>query len=135
MVSDRYFGPLNTMIPLTLLSSILIFIWIAIDSKPALIAFAVLYGLCASGMLSLFPAAATSLTPDLNKTGVRLGMIMSCISFACLTGPPIGGWLVQAKGGSYLAAQLFFGCVVAGGMGFLIAARIAKTNGRLIVRT
>ena len=106
----------------------------AINSKGSLVVFAVLYGICASGMLSLFPAAATSLTEDLSKAGVRLGMIMSCVSFACLTGPPIGGWLLQAREGSYIGAQAFFGSVVAAAVGFLIGARFLKTKGALIMR-
>lgn len=133
-VSDRWLGPINTMVPFAVMSSLLIYCWMSIGSTASLIAFAVFYGFFSSGMLSLFPAALGSLSKDTSKAGVRLGMTMSCVSFTCLTGPPIGGWLIQADGGSYVAAQIFFGSVVVGGVGFLVAARIAVCGWRIALK-
>jgi len=133
-ISDKWLGPLNSMIPFALLSALLLYTWIAVSSIPGIIAFAVFYGMFSSGLLSLFPAVLASLTPDLSRTGVRLGMIMSCISFACLTGPPIGGALIQRQNGSYVAAQAFFGSLIAVGFCFLIAVRYARTGIKIAVR-
>jgi predicted MFS family arabinose efflux permease len=133
-ISDTWLGPLNTMIPFALTSALMLYTWIAVTSVPGIIAFAVFYGTFSSGLLSLFPAVLASLTPDLNKTGVRLGMIMSCISFACLTGPPIGGALIQRQHGSYVGAQAFFGSLIALGFCFLIAVRYVRTGVKIAVR-
>ncbi|KAK4904992.1 hypothetical protein LTR66_017849, partial [Elasticomyces elasticus] len=60
--------------------------------------------------------------------GVRLGMVMSCLSFATLTGPPIGGAIIQAQQGGYVGAQVFFGSIVVGGAAFLAAVRISVSG-------
>jgi hypothetical protein len=111
------------MIPFASISALLLYVWILIDSKGGLITFAVIYGVAASGMLSLFPAALASLNNDPSRIGARLGMVMSCLSFACLTGPPIGGALISADKGHYIYSQAFFGSVVALGAIFLLSVR------------
>ena len=125
-LADRYFGPLNTMIPITFVSCVLLYWWAAVRSKGGLVGFAVVYGLFASGIQSLFPATLASLTSDLKKTGIRMGMVFSVVSFACLTGPPLAGILIQKRHGSYLYAQIFAGSVMLGGCVFLLACRISK---------
>lgn len=39
--------------------------------------------------------------------GAKLGMVMSVMSFAALTGTPIAGALFTAAGSSFLLAQIF----------------------------
>jgi MFS family permease len=133
-VADLWLGPLNTMIPFAAMSAVLLYCWIAVNSVPNLIIFAVFYGTFSSGLLSLFPAALSSLGKDPTKAGVRMGMVMTCISFACLTGPPIGGALIVANKGGYVPAQIFFGSVVVAGVGFLTAVRIAVAGWKLKIK-
>ncbi|KAL9019893.1 MAG: hypothetical protein Q9185_002835 [Variospora sp. 1 TL-2023] len=109
--ADRYFGPLNSLIPFVFISGLLIFCWAAVTSKSGLTAFSVIYGLFAAGIQSLFPATTSSLTTDMKKTGVRMGMVFSIVSLASLTGSPLAGALIQERGGSYLYAQMFSGTV------------------------
>ncbi|KAL6721383.1 hypothetical protein ACLMJK_000486 [Lecanora helva] len=125
-LADRYFGPLNTLIPFAFATGLLLYCWAAVTSKGGLIAFAVMYGLFAAGIQSLFPATLSSLTTDLKKAGVRMGMVFSVISFACLTGPPIAGALIQRRHGGYLYAQIFAGTVLVAGCATLVASRAAK---------
>ena len=87
-LADKYFGPMNTLVFASLLGSVVLFCWIAITSLPSLEVFCVLYGVASAGILGLFPATLASLTDDLRKTGTRMGMVFTIISFACLTGPP-----------------------------------------------
>lgn len=126
-LADRYFGPLNTIVPFAFISGLLLYCWAAVTSKGGLVGFAVIYGLFASGIQSLFPATLASLTSDL-KAGVRMGMIFSVVSFACLTGPPLAGALIQKRNGSYLYAQMFAGSVMMGGCMTLIACRVCKNG-------
>ena len=127
-LADRYFGPLNTLIPFAFLSGLLLYCWAAVSSSGGLLAFDVIYGLFAAGIQSLFPATLSSLTTDLKKAGVRMGMVFSVVSFACLTGPPLGGALIQEKGGGYLYAQMFAASALTCGCLTLVAARIKKTG-------
>ncbi|MCJ1457028.1 hypothetical protein MMC28_007394 [Mycoblastus sanguinarius] len=125
-LADRYFGPLNTLIPFVFVSGLLLYCWAAVSSKGGLVGFAVVYGLFAAGIQALFPATTSSLTTDLKKAGVRMGMIFSVVSFACLTGPPLAGALIQRRDGGYLYAQIFAGSVLMGGCATLVASRFAK---------
>ena len=125
-LADRYFGPLNLIAPFAFVSGLMLYCWAAVSSASGLIAFAVVYGIFAAGIQSLFPATLTSLTTDLKKAGVRMGMCFSVVSFACLTGSPIAGALVQKDGGDYLGAQMYAGSVMMAGCAILLATRVVK---------
>jgi MFS family permease len=116
------------MVPTTFFAGLLIYCWAAVNTLNGQLAFVIVYGYFAAGVQSLFPATLSSLTTDLKKMGVRVGMVFSIISIACLTGPPLAGALIHRKGGDYLYAQIFGGTVVMCGSLFLIAARVAKTG-------
>lgn len=90
--------------------------------------FSVIYGLIAAGVQGIFPAALSSLTADLSKMGVRIGMVLSVVAFACLTGPPLAGALIQQGHGSYLYAQIWGGTSLIVGALTVMAARIAGTG-------
>ena len=55
-------------------------------------------------------------------------MCFSIISFACLTGSPLAGVLIEKDNGGFLYAQAFGGSACAGGAFFLIAAQLAKRS-------
>lgn len=133
-LADHYFGPLNTLIPFVGVAGLLLYCWAAVSSTGGLLAFDVIYGLFAAGIQSLFPATVSSLTTDGKKAGVRMGMIFTVVSFGCLTGSPLGGALVEKKGGGYLYAQMFAASVLTCGCATLIAARIAQTGWRFKTR-
>lgn len=127
-LADRLFGPLNSLIPAALGTSILIYCWAVVSSRNGLTAFSVVYGLFAAAIQALFPATLSSLTVDLKKAGVRMGMVFSVVSLATLTGAPLAGALIQNNQGRYLHAQMFAGSVVLCGCLTLLASRIAKTG-------
>lgn len=130
-VSDRYTGPLNTLLPFVAFSSICLFCWAGVKSVGGLYAFAVFYGFFAAGIQSLFLATLGSLTKNPKKQGVRMGMVLGVISVPALTGSPLGGALVQRGSGTYLYAQMFAGASMALGFAFLIAARVACVGWKL----
>lgn len=133
-LADRYFGPVNTLIPATLGSSLLIYCWAAISSRNGLIAFSVVYGLFAAAIQALFPASLTSLTVDLKKAGVRMGMVFSVVSFATLTGSPLAGALIQKDQGRYLHAQIFAGSVILCGSLTLVGSRVATARSKVTAK-
>ncbi|KAI9841662.1 MAG: hypothetical protein M1837_000456 [Sclerophora amabilis] len=129
--ADRLFGPLNTLIPFTFITGLMLYCWIAVRNVGGLTAFAIFYGLFAAGIQSLFPATLSSLTTDLKKAGVRMGMVFSIVAFACLTGPPLAGALIERRDGGYLYAQVFAGSVLMGGCLILTGARLAQSGPKL----
>ena len=133
-VADRAAGPLNLLVVVSGVTAVLLFAWIRVGALGGLFAWAAVYGFFASGIMGLFPPTLSNLTPDLSKNGVRMGMTFSIVSFACLTGPPIGGALVQKDAGEYLYAQIFAGSSMVAATAFLVMARVAKTGWRLRVK-
>lgn len=125
--ADRSFGPLNTIIPLTLGASLMMFCWTAVHSTPGLYVLAVLYGTFSKGVQGLWPSTLSSLTPDLSRTGVRIGMGFTIVSFACLTGPPLDGALI-AKFNGYIGAQIWGGLTFLLGAVVLVTAQVLKTG-------
>lgn len=96
------------------------------SSPGGLYAWTVFYGIAAGGIQSLFPAGLSSLTTDLRRSGTRMGMVFTINSFATLTGPPIAGAIISRCRGEYYGAQVFAGCVLLVGGGFMVAARAAR---------
>jgi MFS family permease len=126
IIADRVTGPLNLMIPFVFSTALITYCWAAVTTRGGLWAFAGMYGLIASGLQGLFPAILSSLTTDLSKQGVRMGMGFTFVGIASATGPPLAGALIQSRGGSYLDAQMWAASsILAGGM-VLVAARWAR---------
>ncbi|KAI0901994.1 MFS general substrate transporter [Annulohypoxylon nitens] len=128
LVSDAYFGPFRTLVPLAIGSSILYFGWIGIRDESSLYVFAVLSGLVNGGVQAISMAGLPSLTKDLSKVGVRSGMIMTVGSIGCLCGPPIAGALVDAADGRFLYMQIWAGCIMLLSAFFVAASWYARTK-------
>lgn len=140
LMSDGWTGPLNLLIPFVFCSAITAYGWAGVTNVSGLYAWAVIYGGFAAAVQGLFPVALSSLTDDLKKIGVRMGMVLTIVSFAALTGSPIAGALVQAgstvRDGknqtSYLYMQMFMGSVMMLGSGLLIVARFKRFGLRAV---
>ncbi|RAL06896.1 putative MFS monocarboxylate transporter [Aspergillus homomorphus CBS 101889] len=126
LLADQYTGPLNMLIPFSLVTGVVAYCWTAVRSYDGLYVFSAFYGLAAAGIQSLFPATLSTLTTDLKKTGVRMGMVLSVVAVAALIGTPIAGALVDRDGGQYLSAQMFMGSAILAGTLTLVAARTSK---------
>ncbi|KOS12974.1 mfs monocarboxylate transporter [Malassezia pachydermatis] len=74
IIADRYLGPVNTLIPAALLSGIVMGTWMAVDKLQGEWAFTIVYGFFSSGVMGLVPSALSSLTDDLSKLGIRMGL-------------------------------------------------------------
>ncbi|KAL8826354.1 MAG: hypothetical protein Q9191_003853 [Dirinaria sp. TL-2023a] len=133
-ISDRWCGPFNYVIPCAMITGIILYCWAAVRSHEAMLAWSVLYGWFTAGMQGLFAAMIAGLTTDLKRTGVRMGMIFSVTSIAVLTGPPLGGALIQRDNGCYLNAQMWAATVIVAGGLVLTMARISRTGFKLMVR-
>jgi hypothetical protein len=63
-----------------------------------------------------------------------MGMVLSIVSFAALTGSPIAGALVSRGNGGYLFAQVFAGVSMFVGTGLLVIARVSKAGFSFMVK-
>lgn len=133
ILADYFLGSFNVLILICICCGALSFSWIAVTDRGSLYAWAAFYGIFSSGIQSLYPAALFNITNDLTKSGSRMGMFLTFISFTALTGAPIAGELVQRHGGKYLHAQLFSGTTIIVGSGFLAVARLLE-NRKLLVK-
>ena len=112
----------------------MIYCWMAVTTRAAIYAFAVVYGLSTAAVMGIFVGALASLTKDLSKTGTRFGMVCSILAFATLTGPPIAGALIEKEGGGYRTAQAWGGTVILLGSLTVGAARLYETGLRIKVK-
>ena len=105
--------------------------WIAVHSHEGMFIWAMLYGLLANCALSQLPSSQAYLgAKDPQKSGTRVGMIMTVNSIPLLTGPYIAGKLIAFRDGDYLYAQLFGGlCILIGSL-FLVGAQWADSQER-----
>ena len=132
IVADRCIGPMQTLTPLTILSSILMFMWLVVKEKATLFFVGCFYGLAAGGVQTLFascPRSFPSPSGQGNNTN-RLALVFIAISIATLTGAPLGGRLIEVHDGNYLYAQLFTGSTLAMAAVLFLAARYLKNGWR-----
>lgn len=71
----RFTGPINILLIVTFASIVAAWAMIGVTSKGGLYAWTVVYGIVGNGVQAMFPATLSSLTTDLKKSGVRMGMI------------------------------------------------------------
>lgn len=128
------FGPLNIMVPLSLISGLILYSWAGVKTYREILVFDVFYGFIMAAAQGMLPPSLGSLTDDLSKMGVRIGMVFSICGFAVLIGNPVAGALIQVDNGGYLYAQIFSGTVMTVGVCFLAAARVLKTGWVVFVK-
>lgn len=127
-LADRSIKPLRTLVISLILSSVNLYAWAAVSSISGLYVWVVAYAFTANAVQTLFTASMGEVTSDMSKLGVRIGMVFTVVSFACLTGPPIGGNLVTLNHNDFLYAQIFAGTSMLLG-GILVAFAKIKQVG------
>ena len=130
ILADSYSDTLIVFVPFVAVTGVLLLVWTAVHSVVGYYVWVAVYGFWAGGAQSLFQAAASSFSDDPERLGIRIGMVCTVVSFACLSGAPIAGTLISARDGSYVAAQIFGGVVMLGGSVFLLAAKVALQKKR-----
>lgn len=118
-----YTGPINMLLPFIVATGIMGFGWIGVHDIAGLWGFTCIYGITAAALQGLWPVVLTSLTSDPKKAGVRAGMGFAFVGWAVLTGPPIGGALIETMHGDFLGCQIFAGTTM-----FVSAALLAATR-------
>ncbi|PYH35080.1 monocarboxylate transporter 4 [Aspergillus neoniger CBS 115656] len=123
-IGDRY-GCFNTIIVNVAIVIVSIFVLWFIDTLGTTMAFSIVFGWGSGSFISLLPACIAKIS-DIREIGVRVGMIYFVSAFACLTGNPIGGALIQ--GTNYRWMQVFAVLVIFVGIAFFVARRMAQSR-------
>jgi len=117
-LADRW-GALNVLVFCMIGSTVVAFGWLGVTNLAGSIVFTLLYGALSGGVVSLTPTVIVSLSPDMSRVGVRMGMGFVVTGTSLLIGTPIAGAIVKGysdanwKGTiSYGAAGLFVGTVL-----------------------
>ena len=116
-------GRFNMQILLMAVTGAVLFAaWIPARNNASAMVFSALYGFASGTFVSLLPALIAQIS-DITQIGVRVGVTYSVVSFAGLTGNPIGGALL-ARDDSFLALQAFCGAAVIVATVLLVVARV-----------
>ncbi len=100
-------GPINVMIPASLVAGVLTLVWPYTRGTAALVTLAVTYGTSSGATATLVPATMISLG-DSADVGRRTGMFFTIISLGAVAGPPISGAINHHTGG-YVGVGIFAG--------------------------
>jgi len=74
-VAGHYTGPMNMLLLVTIASVICAYAMIGVTSRGGLYAWAAVYGIVGNAVQGMFPPVLSSLTTDMKKAGVRMGMV------------------------------------------------------------
>ena len=100
-------GPLNVMIPASLITGVLTIVWPHTRGIAALVTVALTYG-ASSGVVIALLAAPMMALGESADVGRRTGMFFTVASLGSLAGPPIAGAINHATGG-YTDVGIFAG--------------------------
>ncbi|KAJ6141377.1 hypothetical protein N7470_009767 [Penicillium chermesinum] len=123
LLADRV-GSINTIIPISLIASVLAFAWIGIRNEAGTIVFAIIYGYASGAIVSLPPTIVAKISPNLSIVGTRMGMCFTFAGLGLLIGNPIAGTLLDLPKRIFWKAQLFSAVTVVAGSALFILLRI-----------
>ncbi|GKT51115.1 MFS transporter asaE [Colletotrichum spaethianum] len=130
ILGDRI-GRYNIFIVVCYLTAIWVLaLWIPASTDGALIAFAVLFGVCSGAYVSLIAPLVAQISP-VHEIGFRTGITFFTNSIGGLTTNPINGAILAGSGG-WVGIKVFSGVFCIAGTTFILAARIHRTGWKLV---
>jgi len=133
-IADRYIGVLNVQAVALVFNVIMLWTWLSVKSVAACYVWVVFYGLAAGAFQSLFPSVIAAYSPDITKTGTRLGMAFTVIGFSALVGGPIAGALLEVAGGNYTVPISWAASSMMVGTALCVSARCVKHGWKVRIR-
>ncbi|KAK4111487.1 MFS general substrate transporter [Canariomyces notabilis] len=125
-LADR-FGHFNMMIAMATLVSVLVLaVWIPASGDAAAIAFSVLFGIASGAGIGLIPVLIAQVSP-IQEIGTRTGTYFAIASLAALSGSPIGGAILGSASGAsgFRNTKIFSGVTCAVGALLFVATNVA----------
>lgn len=130
-ISDVCLGPLNTLVPWTMVSSIFALLWISAVNSTGVFLIACCYGFASAAIQGLYTSTIVNFVGRSGPVAAqKMGLVLAAIGVAVLIGSPIAGALIARSNGDYLHAQLFAGITLLAGGLFLVLARYLKCGWR-----
>jgi MFS family permease len=133
-IADRFIGVLNVQAIALVFNVIMLWTWLSVSSITGYYVWVVFYGLGAGAFQSLFPSVIGAYSPDITKTGTRLGMAFTVIGFSALVGGPISGALLQVADGNYTVPISWAASSMMIGTGLCVSARCIKHGWKVWIR-
>lgn len=133
-IADRFIGVLNVQAIALVFNVIMLWTWLSVNSIAGYYVWVVFYGLGAGAFQSLFPSVIGAYSPDITKTGTRLGMAFSVIGFSALVGGPISGALLQVGNGNYTVPICWAASSMMVGTALCVSARCIKNGWKVWIR-
>lgn len=84
-------GQFNVLFVCCLISAILVWSWLSVDSNATVIVLSIFYGAFSGGAISTMIATLAACAPHPNQMGTYIGMASGLFGIAGLTGTPING--------------------------------------------
>lgn len=109
IMTDRI-GPLNTLIPSTLLAGVCTYAWPFARTEGSLIGVACIYGIACGVFVGMLPAPVARMG-GMDDVGRRTGMLMTIVSFGAVAGPPISG-AIRDHTGSFVEVGYYAGSMI-----------------------
>lgn len=112
-----YIPPAYSLLFWEAAATIIAFSWIAVDSTAGFVVWVVIWGF-QSGILVTAPAAMTAhpaMSPSLDNTGGRIGIVWLSAGIGSLIGGPLGGLVANVQEAIFWKTAVFAGSVMAGG--------------------
>lgn len=130
-VSQRT-GPLNLLVPCSILSGALVLCLLAVQSQASLLAICAAYGFFSGSLVSLSGPVLVLLSPHAGVVGTRMGMCFTLLGVALLIGTPISGTILDMDTN---AVWVYSGVITLVGGCVVGAARISKTSWKFIAKS
>ncbi|KAK6949890.1 hypothetical protein Daesc_008213 [Daldinia eschscholtzii] len=133
-VSDKI-GPFNVVAPCSLITGILMLCFMAVNTRGAVIAVAVLAGFFSGVFIAMPPVCFFPLTKDKSKLGTRIGMGFGIIALGLLVGGPVAGAILGTTKPLDWEGLWGFGGAAAALSGFMYAAlRVYRSGWALNIK-
>jgi len=128
LLADQ-FGPLNVMIPATLVASVLTYAWPFAQTKGQFVAIAIIYGIFSGVYVSLLTAPIFAMG-DAHNVGIMVGMAMTILALGAIAGPPISGAINAATDG-YKDVGYYAGSMIILSVLIISVVRQLRLGGKL----
>lgn len=121
-IADKL-GELNTLLVCALISTILVFCWIAVREIAGVVVFCILYGFFSGSFVSLQAATVARLVPNMSVIGTWMGQCTFITGLGLLVGTPVAGVILNS---GWVGLQCFCGGCIAVSTLCILASCIAK---------
>jgi len=128
-LADRI-GPIHVLAATALLSGVMAFCILSIDSAAGIVVWAIVFGSTAGAFMGLPAAGVVSVSNTRGNIGARLGMTLGSVGCGVLIAEPIAGAILGRAKNGWLGLVSWSGALMLAGFVFLASARTTKVGWR-----